>query len=72
MTAERWRDVDGYLTGLLAPSDAALDAALAASDDAGLPQIAVSPPLGKLLQLLARSHGARTILEIGTLGGYST
>ncbi|MGZ5353896.1 MAG: O-methyltransferase [Actinomycetota bacterium] len=72
MTAERWRDVDGYLTGLLAPSDAALDAALAASDDAGLPQIAVSPPLGKLLQLLARSHSARTILEIGTLGGYST
>jgi predicted O-methyltransferase YrrM len=57
---------------LLAPHDDALDAALRASDEAGLPAIQVSPPQGKLLQLLARMQGARTVLEFGTLGGYST
>ena len=68
----RWTDVDAYITDLFVGRDDALDAALAASDDAGLPSIAVSPPLGKLLMLLAKAIGARTILEIGTLGGYST
>lgn len=52
--------------------DGALDAALADSEEAGLPPIAVSAPQGKLLHLLARSIGARRILEVGTLGGYST
>ena len=56
----------------LVKTDAALDAALAASDAAGLPSINVSPSQGKLLQMLARLVGARAILEIGTLGGYST
>jgi predicted O-methyltransferase YrrM len=72
MTQELWTAVDRYITDLLAPSDPALDAALEASAAAGLPPIAVSPTLGKLLHLLARIQGARTILEIGTLGGYST
>jgi predicted O-methyltransferase YrrM len=67
-----WSDVDRYITDRLVAGDPALDAALQASAAAGLPQIAVSPPQGKLLQLLARIHGARSILELGTLGGYST
>ena len=72
VTRERWTAVDRYITDLLVPSDAALDAALAASAAAGLPPHDVSPSQGKLLHLLARMRGARTILEIGTLGGYST
>jgi predicted O-methyltransferase YrrM len=68
----KWTAVDRYLTGLFVPPDPALDAALEASRAAGLPEIAVSPNEGKLLHLLARSHGAKKILEIGTLGGYST
>jgi predicted O-methyltransferase YrrM len=72
MTDERWSAVDRYITDHLLPGDPALDAALAASDAAGLPQISVTPNQGKLLHLLARMQGARTILEIGTLGGYST
>lgn len=72
MTPELWTRVDGYLAELLAPSDAALEAALAANRAAGLPAIDVSAPQGKLLHLLARLQGARNILEIGTLGGYST
>ncbi len=72
MSRERWSAVDRYITDLLVAEDPALDAALEASATAGLPPIAVSPPQGKLLQLLARIHGARTILELGTLGGYST
>ncbi len=72
MTKELWTDVDRYLTAHLVPPDAALDAALATSATAGLPEIAVSPNHGKLLHLLARIQGARRILEIGTLGGYST
>jgi predicted O-methyltransferase YrrM len=63
---------DAFLTGLLAPDDEALAGALRASDAAGLPAIAVSPTQGKFLELLARAIGARRILEIGTLGGYST
>ncbi|MGW1144770.1 O-methyltransferase [Streptomyces sp. NPDC002454] len=69
---ERWNAVDDYFTSELAPADEALEAALRESDAAGLPQIAVAPNQGKLLQLLARMQGARRILEIGTLGGYST
>ncbi|MFF8292496.1 O-methyltransferase [Streptomyces sp. NPDC016309] len=72
MSQERWTAVDDYLTDMLAPADEALAAALADSDAAGLPAIGVTPPQGKLLHLLARTQGARTILEIGTLGGYST
>ncbi len=67
-----WTAVDRYLTDLFVPPDAALEAALAASAAAGLPDIQVSPIQGKFLHLLARLQGARSILEIGTLGGYST
>jgi predicted O-methyltransferase YrrM len=69
---QRWIDVDAYITDTLVDQDAALDGALEASAAAGLPSIAVAPPQGKLLHLLARVRGARKILEIGTLGGYST
>jgi predicted O-methyltransferase YrrM len=69
---ERWAAVDHYITDLLVPSDPALDAALEASARAGLPTINVSPTQGKLLNVLARIQGAGKILEIGTLGGYST
>jgi predicted O-methyltransferase YrrM len=74
MDTERaaWTAIDDYVTDLLAPHDKALAAALEASEEAGLPAIQVSPPQGKLLHLLARSIGAKTILELGTLGGYST
>jgi predicted O-methyltransferase YrrM len=72
MTQERWSAVDDYLAAALLEPDAALEAALAASAAAGLPAIQVSPTQGKLLELLARIRGARRILEIGTLGGYST
>jgi predicted O-methyltransferase YrrM len=72
MTQEQWTAVDHYITDLLAPPDPALEAALQASAAAGLPSINVTPNLGKLLHLLARVQGARTILEVGTLGGYST
>lgn len=67
-----WDDVDAYFTALLCPEDDALRAALRDSEAEGLPHINVTPPQGKLLQLLARIQGARTVLEIGTLGGYST
>jgi len=72
MTQDVWTAVDKYITGLLVPSDTALEAALQASSAAGLPRIQVSPAQGKLLHLLARACNARQILEIGTLGGYST
>ena len=72
MTQELWTEVDRYISDLLAPPDAALEAALQASADAGMPAIAVSPNQGKLLMLTAQTLGARRILEIGTLGGYST
>jgi predicted O-methyltransferase YrrM len=64
--------VDAFLTELVARDDDALAGARRASDEAGLPSIAVSPPQGKFLWVLARVVGARRILEIGTLGGYST
>lgn len=69
---EQWRAVDEYITGLLVPSDPALDGALAASDAAGMPSIHVTPNQGKFLHLLARICSARRILELGTLAGYST
>jgi len=72
MSGKDWSRVDGYLVSALQPPDPALDAALVDSDAAGLPQIAVAANQGKMLMLLAQSVGARRILEIGTLGGYST
>lgn len=72
MTQKTWTAIDSYVSEMLVPRDKALDAALEASADAGLPEIAVAPNQGKLLMLLARSINARTVLEIGTLGGYST
>ena len=72
MTQEQWSQVDEYIVKLLVPSDEALDLALAASTEAGLPAINVAPNQGKFLSLLASIQGAKNILEIGTLGGYST
>jgi predicted O-methyltransferase YrrM len=72
MSQEQWTAVDGFITDLVVPSDPALVAALADSAAAGLPAISVSPNQGKFLHLLARIKGARSILEVGTLGGYST
>jgi len=72
MIEDQWTAVDEYLGGLLLRPDPILDAAVQAGLDAGLPQIQVSPVQGKLLNLLARIQGARKILEIGTLAGYST
>ena len=72
MPEQQWTAVDDYVTQLLVQPDAALDEAVAATAAAGLPPIAVSAPQGKLLALLARIAGARQVLEMGTLGGYST
>ena len=69
---ETWNEVDRYFVDTLGLADPALERALRESDKAGLPAIAVSAPQGKLLQILALTCGARSILEIGTLGGYST
>jgi predicted O-methyltransferase YrrM len=70
--SKQWKAVDGYLDALFVGRDEGLDAAVAASAEAGLPDIQVSPQQGKLLHLLARAIGAARILEIGALGGYST
>jgi predicted O-methyltransferase YrrM len=72
MNQEQWTAVDEYINSLVVPSDPALDAAVEASAKAELPAIAVAPNQGKLLHILARLVNARRILEIGTLGGYST
>ena len=69
---DRWTEVDHYLAGLLLPDDAVLRDAVAASDAAGLPAIQVSALQGQWLAILAAAIRAKTILEIGTLGGYST
>jgi predicted O-methyltransferase YrrM len=69
---DTWSAVDEFVAGTLVRHDEALEAALEAAEAAGLPSIQVSPPQGKLLQLLARLQGAKKILEFGTLGGYST
>ncbi|MES0100379.1 O-methyltransferase [Mesorhizobium sp. M0019] len=72
MSRKIWASVDDYIVEALFEADPALDAVLAANDDQGLPPIDVSPAQGKLLSLLARMQGAKKVLEIGTLGGYST
>jgi predicted O-methyltransferase YrrM len=72
MNSERWTEVDKYICNRLIPVDAALDHALKTSVEEGLPAINVAPNQGKFLHLLARMRGAKSILEIGTLGGYST
>ncbi len=71
-TRDGWQRVDAYLSDLLVGHDDALESAIADQDAAGLPSIEVAPLHGKLLHLLARIAGARRVLEIGTLGGYST
>src|SRR6478736_7448695 len=72
MAQDQWTAVDSYIEKLFIAPDFALEAALDSSKAAGLPTINVSPAQGKLLHLLARIQGARKILELGTLGGYST
>ena len=70
--SESWSVVDAYLNGVLIPPDPIAEGTLVANRAAGLPAIDVSPNQGRLLQLLVRMSGARRVLEIGTLGGYST
>src|SRR5271170_5781483 len=72
MSQELWTSVDRYITDTLLPADPVLEAALTASTEAGLPPIAVAPNQGKWLMILAQAMGAQSILEIGSLGGYST
>ena len=72
MTQEQWIAVDDYITDLFVPADPALEGALQSTIDADLPRINVAPNQGKLLHILALSLGARRILELGTLAGYST
>jgi predicted O-methyltransferase YrrM len=72
MSQDLWSDVDDFIVEHLLTPDPSLDAAVAASETAGLPPIAITPNQGKLLELLARIHKATSILELGTLGGYST
>jgi predicted O-methyltransferase YrrM len=72
MAEDQWTEVDRYFSDKLLPNDPSLESALETSVRAGLPEISVSPNQGKLLQILAQLVGARSILEIGTLGGYST
>src|SRR5262245_45963883 len=72
MSQKTWTAVDNYVVQGLIPADPALEAALEANREHGLPAIDVSPAQGKLLNLLVRMSGAKRILEIGTLGGYST
>src|SRR5262245_43029374 len=72
MPEQHWDAVDAYFNGLFVPADDALDATLKSTSDAGMPHINVAPNQGKLLYLLARWHGVRRILEVGTLAGYST
>jgi predicted O-methyltransferase YrrM len=69
---DQWSQIDEYLVSSLLPADAVLDETLRANAKAGLPAIDVSPNQGRLLQLIAQVQGARSILEVGTLGGYST
>lgn len=71
-TPTAWSEADAFLSGLLVGPDADLESALSAQREAGLPEIEVAPVAGKLLNLLVRISGARRVLEVGTLGGYST
>jgi predicted O-methyltransferase YrrM len=70
--SEKWKEVDNFFSEALIPPDPVLESALERSRAAGLPAISVSPNQGKLLEILARMLGAQSILEIGTLGAYST
>src|SRR6476661_5874787 len=72
MSQDLWTKVDTYINQITIKPDAALDAASASAVAANLPPISVTPAHGKLLHLIARVHGAKRILEIGTLAGYST
>ena len=72
MTTPDYDHIDAVLAALVAPTDDALDHALSTSADGGLPAIQVAPVQGRLLEILAHAIGAKTILEVGTLGGYST
>ena len=72
MSDERWKTVDDYFSGVLGASDPVMDEVLKTSEAAGLPSIQVSPLQGRMLMLLVQMTGAKRILEIGTLGGYST
>src|SRR6266566_1558629 len=72
MTQDQWTAVENYFVGALAPPDPALESALKATEAGGLPAISVAPNEGKQLHLLALVRGARSVLEVGTLGGYST
>lgn len=72
MSQEQWSAVDTYISDLMMPPDAVLDATLQLSTDSGLPAIQVAPNQGKLLMIIALAMNAHRILEIGTLGGYST
>jgi predicted O-methyltransferase YrrM len=72
MSKKKWTAVDRYISDTLIPADPVLEAALTASTKAGLPPIAVAPNQGKWLMILAQAIGARSILEMGSLGGYST
>lgn len=71
-TPTAWSEADAFLSDLLVGPDADLESALSAQREAGLPEIEVAPVAGKLLNLLVRISGARRVLEVGTLGGYST
>jgi predicted O-methyltransferase YrrM len=72
MSQEQWNEVDRYICDALVPDDDALTAALQAVREAGMPEISVAANQGRMLQILAASVGAKRILEVGTLGGYST
>ena len=72
MSHSLWTEMDNYICGKLLPEDSALGNALEANAAGGLPPYDVSPAQGKLLNILVRMHGAKRVLEIGTLGGYST
>jgi len=72
VSQQQWDAVDAFIAAAVLPADPVFEATLAASRAAGLPEIAVSPSQGALLHLLARLQGARRVLEVGTLGGYST
>lgn len=72
MSEERWNEVDEFIAERLGLEDESLAAAVAAAEEADLPAIQVSPPQGRLLEMLVRMQGARQVLEFGTLGGYST
>jgi predicted O-methyltransferase YrrM len=72
VSEERWKAVDDYYTGVLSAADPVMEEVLKASEAAGLPAIQVSPLQGRMLMLMAQMAGAKRILEIGTLGGYST